>query len=87
MRSPGLGRLRPLDAPACLFGSPRKLGDVAYLPNAAGWWQAMTVGLPGFPPTLVFFRNSLVSDLLFTGLFAGAMEIVLVDSALAVSFQ
>jgi hypothetical protein len=36
----------------------------------------MTVGLPGFPPTLLFFRNSLVSDLLFTGLFAGAMEVV-----------
>ena len=52
------------------------LGDVAYARTAAGWWQAMTVGLPGFPPTLVFFRNSIVSDLLFTGLFAGAMEIV-----------
>jgi hypothetical protein len=52
------------------------LGDVAYARTAAGWWQAMTVGLPGFPPTLVFFRNSLVSDLLFTGLFAGAMEVV-----------
>jgi hypothetical protein len=52
------------------------LGDVAYARTAAGWWQAMTVGLPGFPPTLLFFRNSLVSDLLFTGLFAGAMEVV-----------
>lgn len=50
------------------------LGDIAYARTAAGWWQAMTVGLPGFPPTLVFFRNSLVSDLLFTGLFAAAME-------------
>lgn len=52
------------------------LGDVGYARTAAGWWQAMTVGLPGFPPTLYFFRNSLVSDLLFTGLFAGAMEAV-----------
>jgi hypothetical protein len=34
----------------------------------------MTVGLPGFPPTLYFFRNSLVSDLLFTGVFALVME-------------
>jgi hypothetical protein len=49
-------------------------GDVAYAKTAAGWWQAMTVGLPGFPPTLYFFRNSLVSDLLFTGVFALVME-------------
>ena len=39
-----------------------------------GWWQAMTVGHPEFPPTLFFFRNTLVSDLLFTGVFALAME-------------
>lgn len=52
------------------------LGDIAYARTAAGWWQAMTIGLPGFPPTLVFFRNSLMSDLLFTGVFAGAMEAV-----------
>ncbi len=50
------------------------IGDVAYAKTAAGWWQAMTVGHPEFPPTLLFFRNSLVSDLLFTGLFAFAME-------------
>jgi hypothetical protein len=42
--------------------------------SAAGWWQAMTVGRPEFPPTLFFFRNTLVSDLIFTGLFAGAFE-------------
>ena len=35
-----------------------------YAKNAAGWWQAMTVGVPGVPmPTLVFFRNSLMADL------------------------
>jgi hypothetical protein len=50
------------------------LGDVAYLHNAAGWWQAMTVGHPAFPPTLWFFRNTLVSDLVFTGAFAVTME-------------
>lgn len=49
--------------------------DPYYVKTAAGWWQAMTVGRPEFPPTLLFFRNSLVSDLLFTGLFAGAMEL------------
>jgi hypothetical protein len=50
------------------------LGDLTYLPNAAGWWQAMTVGHPEFPPTILFFRNTLVSDLVFTGVFALAME-------------
>lgn len=48
--------------------------DPAYLKTAAGWWQAMTVGRPEFPPTLLFFRNTLASDLLFTGLFALTME-------------
>lgn len=52
------------------------VGDAGYAHTAAGWWQAMTVGHPEFPPTLAFFRNTLVSDLLFTGLFAAAMEVV-----------
>jgi len=34
----------------------------------------MTIGHPEFPPTLYFFRNTFVSDLLFTGIFAFAME-------------
>ena len=50
------------------------LGDAGYAHNAAGWWQAMTVGHPEFPPTLAFFRNTLASDLLFAGLFAVTME-------------
>lgn len=48
--------------------------DPAYVKSIAGWWQAMTVGRPEFPPTLYFFRNSLVSDVVFTGVFALAME-------------
>ena len=48
--------------------------DPYYVKSSAGWWQAMTVGRPEFPPTLFFFRNTLLSDLLFTGLFALAME-------------
>lgn len=51
------------------------LGDLAYTHNAAGWWQAMTIGHPEFPPTLWFFRNTLVSDLVFTAGFAFAMEL------------
>ncbi len=49
-------------------------GDAGYAHNAAGWWQAVTVGHPQYYPTLFFFRNTLASDLLFTGAFAVAME-------------
>lgn len=45
------------------------LAEPGYAKTAAGWTQAMTAGLPGFPSTLVFFRNTVLSDLLFTGLF------------------
>jgi hypothetical protein len=50
------------------------LRDPFYGKSAAGWWQAMTIGRPEYPPTLYFFRNTFVSDLLFTALFAVAME-------------
>ncbi|MFA5056849.1 MAG: DUF6580 family putative transport protein, partial [Opitutaceae bacterium] len=50
------------------------LGDAFYAKTLTGWWQAMTVGHPEFPPTLFFFRNTMVSDLLFTATFALAME-------------
>lgn len=33
-----------------------------YAKSVAGWAQAMTTGLPGFPPTWTFLRNSLLSD-------------------------
>lgn len=48
--------------------------DPFYAKTLAGWWQAMTVGHPEFPPTIYFFRNTLFGDLMFTGLFAGVME-------------
>jgi len=50
------------------------VGDAGYAHDAAGWWQAVTVGHAEFYPTLFFFRNTFVSDLLFTGCFAVAME-------------
>ena len=34
----------------------------------------MTVGHPEYPPTLLFFRNSLASDVFFTAMFAMVME-------------
>ena len=40
----------------------------AYPRTAGGLWQALTTGLPGYPPTWVFFRNQLVSDFLFAAL-------------------
>lgn len=51
------------------------LRDPGYPGTWAGWIQAMTLGLPGFPPTLFFFRQTLLSDLGFTALFAGALEL------------
>ena len=44
-----------------------------YAQTFGGWVQALSVGRPGFPPTWVFFRNSLISDLLFTAVFLGAL--------------
>ena len=49
--------------------------DPFYVKTAAGWWQAMTVGRPEFPPTLFFFRNTFVSDLVFVAMFALTMEL------------
>jgi hypothetical protein len=49
--------------------------DPAYAKTLAGWAQALTVGRPEFPPTIWFFRNTLASDIMFTALFAGVMEL------------
>lgn len=40
----------------------------------AGWIKALTSGLPGHAQTWEFFRNTLSSGGLFTGLFVGAMK-------------
>lgn len=45
------------------------LGQMAYPQTFAGWVQALTTGLPGYPPTWQFFRNGLLGDLLFTAFF------------------
>ena len=46
-----------------------------YTKDLAGWLIALTAGTKGYPPTLEFFRNTLLSGGLFTGLFAGAMKL------------
>jgi hypothetical protein len=54
---------------AWYFDAPVPLSIQIYPKTLAGWLQALTVGHPGFPPTYLFLRNSLISDLLFTSLF------------------
>ncbi len=46
-----------------------------YPKNFAGLIQALTVGTPGWPHTWEFFRNTLLSGGLFTGLFVAAMKL------------
>jgi hypothetical protein len=50
--------------------------DPGYVKNFGGLLQALTVGVPAYSatPTWMFFRNSLLSDLLFTGLFVLCMH-------------
>jgi hypothetical protein len=46
-----------------------------YPKTLAGWWQAMTIGTSGWPQTWTFFRNTLLSGGLFTGLFVASMSL------------
>lgn len=48
-------------------------GGLDYPQNFAGWLQSQTVGLPGFPPSWMFFRNAVISDLAFTGVFCALL--------------
>lgn len=52
------------------------LFDPGYVKNFAGLIQGLTIGLPQYSatPTWMFFRNSLVSDLIFTCLFVVCMN-------------
>jgi hypothetical protein len=72
--------------PASIFGSTMFyvitntfswLSDPGYSKNLAGLVQSLTVGLPQYSatPTWMFFRNSLVSDLIFTCLFVVCMNV------------
>ena len=51
------------------------LQNPQYPKTLAGWIQAMTTGIPGWPPPWTFLRNTLLSGGLFTGLFCGAMKL------------
>jgi hypothetical protein len=50
-------------------------GNVEYTKTLAGWWHALTRGTAGWPETWTFFRNTLGSGGLFTGLFAAALQV------------
>ncbi len=83
----GLARLlaRGGFSPLRYFGSVLGGGVFFYLvTNAASWianpayprglgglWMSLTTGLPGFPPSWMFFRNALISDFLFAALILG----------------
>jgi hypothetical protein len=46
-----------------------------YTKDFAGWLTALTKGTAGYAQTWEFFRNTLLSGGLFTGLFVGAMKL------------
>lgn len=50
-------------------------GNPEYTKDLAGWLIALTKGTGGYPTTLEFLRNTLMSGGLFTGLFAGALKL------------
>jgi hypothetical protein len=52
------------------------VSDAGYTKNLEGLIQALTVGLPQYSatPSWMFFRNSVISDLLFTVLFVVSMS-------------
>ncbi len=39
-----------------------------YPQTLAGWWQCQTIGLPGYAPSWVFLKNSLIGDSLWCGI-------------------
>ena len=50
-------------------------GNLEYTKTIAGWIIALTKGVGGFPSTLEFFRNTLLSGGLFTALFAATAKL------------
>jgi len=50
-------------------------GNPEYTRDFIGWLKALTIGTVGWPQTWEFFRNTLLSSGLFTGLFVGAMKL------------
>jgi hypothetical protein len=51
------------------------LTDPGYAGTLSSWTQAVITGLPTYPAAWHFFRNALVSDLLFTFLFLACIRV------------
>ncbi len=50
------------------------LENPEYAKTISGWIQSLTVGTPNWPATWTFFRNTLLSGGIFTGLIAAAFK-------------
>lgn len=46
----------------------------SYAPTLGGWWQANTVGLPGWPATWTFLRNGALGDLFFVAVLLAILD-------------
>jgi hypothetical protein len=57
------------------------INNPEYAKTLAGWLQALTTGTPHYPSTWEFFRNTLLSGGLFTGLFVAAMKLTTPDES------
>lgn len=44
------------------------IGAPEYSKSLAGWWQSQTVGLPQYPPSWLFLRNTLIGDSIWCAL-------------------
>ncbi len=47
------------------WGGSAASSNPGYAPTLGGWWQANTIGLPGWQPTWTFLRNGILGDLFF----------------------
>jgi hypothetical protein len=48
--------------------------EPAYAKTFFGWTQALTTGLPLYPPTWTFYQNQFLSDIVFTLLFLACVR-------------
>lgn len=53
----------------CWAASSLTHSTPGYPATLAGWWQANSIGIPGYPPTWIFLRNGLLGDLFFLAVF------------------
>ena len=65
-----------LGACAFFFGTNTLvwLNDPMYTKTVAGWVQSFTLGKPGFPPAILFLKNSAISGAIFTAVIVVAVN-------------